>query len=148
MTQEHLSDEQIQQQAENSTSVPRAVSAHAAACTECREKVEEYRLLMKAVKVQPVPAFDFDLSQAVIAQIAPQKKKSYSKDLWVWFLIITVIISAAIFIYFKQYLTGFFSGIATLTILIAAGAGLLVLIVLLLDMYKAYERKMKMLELS
>jgi len=69
MTSPHLSDYDLQAAAEAGALLPAAQAAHLRGCARCQSQVATYRQLFAAAARLPAPAFDFDLTASVLAQL-------------------------------------------------------------------------------
>lgn len=147
MINEHLSDEQVQEFALDRSACDERISAHVQLCELCSAKVEAYQLVITAIDDQPVPAFDFDISTAVLAQIGKQQKSERYRWLY-WLVALGILASSAGIYLFWQYIAVLFTGINTLLIYMAVISGLLIMIAVIIDMFKAYRMKMTLLDLS
>ncbi|HXD77198.1 MAG TPA: hypothetical protein VN616_05290 [Puia sp.] len=65
MIDPHLTEEALQLYALDPGSAGPEVRGHLAACADCRGTAEAYRLLLDALKEQPMPVFPFDLGAVV-----------------------------------------------------------------------------------
>jgi len=138
----HLSDEQLQELALNSA--PGNEAKHIESCAACKAKLENYRLLMNVISKQPAPAFNFDLAAAVFAQLEP----SSTKGLW-WMLIVTVAgILTAAGIYFGEYMPVIYQGIKSIGTYLIIISLVVLAIMLAIDQYKTYQKKMKLLDMQ
>lgn len=143
----HLSDEQIQELALDNTSPAQDVIQHAENCALCKPKVQNYRMLINSIEQQPSPAFSFDLAAAVVAQIETPPAKTATKGLWWLFAIALVAILTGAAIYFGDYLTGILQGLKSMAIYLMIISGVVLIIMLVIDQYKTYHRKMKLLDM-
>lgn len=145
MLKGHLSDEQIQLLAMDSTGNG---AAHAANCPDCKTRLENYKLLIQAIEKEEAPAFGFDLAAAVVAEIEASPAKPKTNGLW-WLCIITIaVILVAAGIYFGDYMTEFYAGIKSLGFYFIAITSVILVIVLAIAQYKTYQQKFKMLEMQ
>ena len=69
MTTPHLSDHALQAAAEAGALLPAAQADHLRGCPLCQGQVAAYQQLVAAVAHLPPPAFDFDLTASVLAQL-------------------------------------------------------------------------------
>jgi hypothetical protein len=143
----HLSDEQVQELALNESSGTEA-ALHAANCPDCKTRVENYWLLMKAIEQEPAPAFSFDLAAAVVAQIETPPAKPKTSGLWWLFTITITTILVVTGIYFGGYMSELYQGIKSLSLYFIAITGIILGIVLAIAQYKTYQLKNKMLDLQ
>jgi hypothetical protein len=147
MLKGHLSDEQIQELALGSAGMAQDLMAHAETCADCKLKVHNYWLLINAVEKQSAPAFGFDLAAAVVSQIETPPAKPATKGLW-WLCAVTIItILTGAAIYFGEYMSGIVDQLKSLSIYLVAISGMVLIIMLVIDQYKTYERKMKILDM-
>ena len=69
----HLSEHDLQEAAESITLLPAAQAAHLRGCALCQGWVATYQQLFAAAAHLPQPAFSFNLSASVLAQLPPPK---------------------------------------------------------------------------
>jgi anti-sigma factor RsiW len=69
MTSTHLSEQVLQAAAEASALLPAAQVAHLRGCVRCQSQVATYQQLFAAMAQLPAPAFEFDLTASVLAQL-------------------------------------------------------------------------------
>ena len=69
MTSPHLSELALQDAAESAALLPAAQAAHLHSCILCQGRVATYRQLFGAAAQLPPPAFSFDLTASVLAQL-------------------------------------------------------------------------------
>lgn len=72
MKDEHLSEEMMHQYALDQGSCGTDVLLHVDTCEYCRESAQTYHLLFAAIKQQPAPVFDFDVSNLVLEKLSKQ----------------------------------------------------------------------------
>ena len=147
MVIKHLTDDEVQQYAVDKPNSEKRIGEHIHLCEECRSKVEVYQLLITGIKQQPQPAFDFDLSKMVLQQL-PSSKTSIANDnalIWIFGFMGIAFLGGAIYL-FQSYFD-LFEGIKTIFIYLIAITAITVLIYLLIDMYKKYQKEMKVLDL-
>ncbi|TVT43346.1 hypothetical protein FNT36_04465 [Hymenobacter setariae] len=68
-TSPHLSERALQEAAESAALLPAAQAAHLRGCGLCQGRVTTYRQLFGAAAQLPSPAFSFDLTASVLAQL-------------------------------------------------------------------------------
>jgi hypothetical protein len=73
MTSPHLSERALQEAAEFLPTLPAAQAAHLRGCRLCQSQVATYQHLFTAAARLPPPAFDFDLTVTVLAQLPRAK---------------------------------------------------------------------------
>lgn len=143
----HLSDEQIQELASGKAGMAKEIMTHAENCAGCRLKLHNYRLLINAVEKQPAPAFNFDLAAIIVAQIETPPAKAITKGLW-WLCAITILaMLTGTAIYFGDYIITLVKELKSLVYYFIAISGLVLIIMLLIDQLKTYNRKMKLLDM-
>ncbi|WP_375418621.1 hypothetical protein [uncultured Hymenobacter sp.] len=69
MTSPHLSERALQEAAESTSRLPTPQAAHLRGCRQCQGRVATYQQLFTAAARLPPPAFDFDLTATVLAQL-------------------------------------------------------------------------------
>ena len=69
MTSPHLSERDLQEAAEPTPMLPVPQAAHLRGCPLCQGRVATYQHLFAAAARLPPPAFDFDLTATVLAQL-------------------------------------------------------------------------------
>jgi Na+/H+-translocating membrane pyrophosphatase len=83
----------------------------------------------------------------VVAQIETPPAKAITKGLW-WLCAVTILaILTGTFIYFGEYITTMVKELRSLVYYFIAISGLVLIIMLLIDQYKTYNRKMKLLDM-
>ena len=137
MIDEHLSDEQIQELAIDRSAVAASVQAHVQRCEQCSAKVEAYQLVIAAIDDQPVPAFDFDISEVVLAQIVKQQKSERYRWLY-WLIALGILVSGGAIYLFWQYIALLFTGINIILICLTVITGLLIMTAMIIDMLRTY----------
>lgn len=70
MTRLHLSERDLQEAAEPIPALPASQAAHLRGCRRCQSRVATYQHLFAAAASLPPPAFDFDLTASVLAQLS------------------------------------------------------------------------------
>lgn len=144
---EHLSDEQIQEFVLDSSACAPNIGEHVQLCDLCRMKVETYQQMITAIEEQPIPAFDFDISEAVLAGIALQKRNG--RNWWLFFFIATGVLVTGTAVYlFRKEIAIAFEGISTFLIYLMLVTGVLILTAVIIDMLKSYKTKLKIIATS
>lgn len=147
MITKHLTDDEIQQYALHRLNCETKIVEHIQLCEECMAKAATYQLLFTSIKQQPEPAFDFNLSELVLAQLSAPKPRVLPDNFFVYLLASVTILFAGTLIYlFREYLANLFTGIPPLLIYLIVTTVITVLIVLGIDMYKSYQKKMSLLD--
>ena len=142
----HLSDDEVQQFVVDKLNCEKEILEHVHLCEGCKTKVEVYRLLVTGIKQQPQPAFDFDLSATVLQQLPLLKEKTSDRTL-LWALIfIGVVFVGLIGYYFQHSFAYLFEGISAIFMYLIVISVVTVLAGLFIDMYKKYNKEMKLLD--
>ena len=147
----HITDNEVQQFVVDKQHCEIKVVEHIHICDECKTKIEVYRSLITAIKQQPEPAFDFDLSELVLQQLPlpKQKAKIENDNLLVCAIIfIGVGFTGGALYFFRSYFKYFFDGIETILGVLIVVTAITVLAGLYIDMYKKYRKEMKVLDLN
>ena len=143
----HLTDDEIQQYALDSSTQERSLATHVHSCEECKARIANYQLLFSGMKEQPPASFDFNLAELVIAQLPSAKTRPSRDNFFVYLFIIsgTGLAGAGLY-YFRSYIVSLFTSIAPLFIYLTITTVITLSIILGLDMYKNYQRKMRSLD--
>jgi hypothetical protein len=147
MVTKHLVDDEVQQYVVDRLHCEIRVIEHIHVCEECRSKVEVYQIMIRGIKQQPQPAFDFDLSKTVLLQLS-SPKTTISTDralVWIFFFMGIAFLGGTIYL-FQSYFD-LFEGVKIILIYLIAITAITVLIYLLIDMYIKYQKEMKVLDL-
>jgi hypothetical protein len=141
MRSKHLSDTDIQEYILQQSDHEADVIEHLQECSRCTAKAEMYRQLFSAIKTQPKPEFNFDLSVAVLSKIAPSK-------LSLTFFLVYLLAGAGftcigfVFYLFSEFVAVLVSGFSTMLLSIMLAATLTILIFQSIDLIRKYHRKM------
>ena len=142
----HLTDDEVQQFVVDKLNCEKAILEHVHLCEGCKTKVEIYQMLITGIKQQPQPVFDFDLSASVLQQLPSRKEKTSDRTL-LWALIfIGIVFVGLIGYYFQHSFAYVFEGISAIFIYLIVISVVTVLAGLFIDMYKKYNREMKLLD--
>jgi hypothetical protein len=147
MVTKHLTDDEVQQYAIDKSNCEKQIAEHIHLCEVCRSKVEVYLLLVTGINQQPQPVFNFDLSKMVLQQL-PSPKATIATDnalIWIFGFMGIAFLGGAIYL-FQSYFD-LFEGIKTIFIYLIVITAITVLVYLLIDMYKKYQKEMKVLDL-
>ncbi|MDP4263614.1 MAG: hypothetical protein Q8941_13895 [Bacteroidota bacterium] len=148
MTDKHPADNEIQQYVLEISACEAKIVEHVEACEECKSKVAAYQLLFTGIREQPGPAFDFNLEKMVLAQLAPPKTKRSPENFYLYlFVMLGIALTGTVLYIYRSYVAGLFEGIAPLSIYLIVTTVSIILIALIIDMYKNYQKKMKALNL-
>jgi len=150
MIDNHLTDGDIQQYVLNKAGCAMDIITHMHDCEYCKTKAETYRLIFSEIKQQPKPAFDFDLSAAVMKQISIEKSKFSLNSLPGFVIILSALAAigvpsylykAKIIYFFKTYILGITSGISSIVIFLVVITFLIFLVFQCVEMYGRYRQK-------
>ena len=104
MNTRHLTEEEIQQYALDNSGSYNKAAEHIHSCEQCSEKAETYRLLFNGIQQQHQPAFDFDLTELVMAQLPSPAPKPAKENLLIYFFIMAAIaVTGFATYYFRGY---------------------------------------------
>ena len=146
MLAKHLTDDEVQLYVDDKKQCDMSIVEHVHLCEECQTKIEVYQLLFTGIKQQPVPVFDFDLSTLVLQQLPLPKQKTSDRSL-LWMLVfVGIALVGAIAYYFQHSFAYLFEGISAIFIYLILITVVTVLIGLFIDMYKKYNKEMKLLD--
>ena len=142
----HLTDDEVQQFVIDKSDCDKTILEHVHLCEACKNKVEVYRLLVAGIKQQTPPVFDFDLSATVLQQLPSVKPKTGDRTI-LWALIfIGVALVGLIAYYFQHSFAYLFEGMSAIFVYLIVITVLTVLTGLFIDMYKKYNKEMKLLD--
>ena len=147
MVIKHLTDDEVQQYAVDKQHCEVEIVEHIHFCEVCSAKVEVYQMMIKGIKQQPQPAFDFDLSKMVLQQLPSPVTKVSNDKLFVWLFVSTGIIFIGGSLYFFQSYFDLFESMRTISIYLIAITAITILAYLFIDMYNKYRQGMKVLDL-
>ena len=143
----HLTEEEIQQYALDSSAINAGVIEHISSCESCKEKAEAYRLLFTSMQQQPAASFDFDLTELVMAQLHTPAPRAARENLLVYiFITAAVAVTGFALYFFRGYVAALFKSIAPVFIYLVVTAFITLSIILIADMYKNYKKKMNTLD--
>ena len=125
MRSPHLAERALQEAAESASLLPSSQAAHLHGCRVCQHRVATYQQLFTAAAQLPPPAFAFDLTARVLAQL-PRPRPAFPWVLsGVGALVLGVMV--AFFVLFGSVLVPVFQSLSTgLGAGLVAVAGLLV----------------------
>jgi len=148
MNTQHLTEEEIQQHVlDNSGSYSKTME-HLRSCPQCSEKAKSYRLLFNGLRQQQHPAFDFDLTELVMAQLPPAAPKAAKENLLIYFFIIAAIaVTGFASYFFRDYVVLLFGSIAPVLIYLFITGFITLSVLLILDMYRNYKKKIHVLNI-
>ena len=146
MVIKHLTDDEVQRYVVDKQHCEVKIVEHIHYCEVCRTKIEVYQLLITGIKQQPQPAFDFDLSKMVLQQL-PSPKTTIANDkalILIFGFMGIAFLGGAIYLFISYF--DLFEGIKTIFIYLIAITAITVLVYLIIDMYKKYQKEMKVLD--
>ena len=149
MTNDHLSEIEIQQFVLDKPGCGSNIIDHMHVCDNCNAKAEAYQLLFSAILQQPTPAFDFDLQGLILSQIAEPNPKPAPVRTLVFLLILTVASSIAVAGWlFGDYFLNMFRGITSIVIYLTLTVAVTFLLFQGIEMYKKYQKQMDALNFN
>jgi len=147
MKTQHLTEEEIQQYVLDNSGGYNNAGDHIRLCEQCSEKAAAYRLLFNGIRQQNQPAFDFDLTELIMAQLPSAAPKAAKENLLIYFFIITAIAVTGLASYFfREYVAMLFKSIAPVLVYLFITGFITLSILLILDMYKNYKKKIHALD--
>ena len=142
MTNNHLTEETLQAFLLKETQED-SISMHLSACTNCREKLEEYQYLIDDVKKVKAETFSFDVASLVMEKIIAvetQKEKNTSTVLYLSMFIVSVVTLFLVYPFLKPILIQFKSfSVMTIIFILVSTVG--IAIFLLNDLFRQYKQK-------
>jgi len=145
----HVGDKAIQQYALDEASCDMAAINHISTCESCKAKAKAYQLLFTEIQEQPIPVFDFDATQLILAQL-PQAKPAFEWSGLEQYLvpsIIATVVIVALYI-FRQYFLTMLSGMASYIVYTIVAAMITIITFKVYEMYKKYQRQLNELNFN
>ena len=143
----HLTEEEIQQYALNNSSCDALITAHASSCPECKARIADYEVLFSALKQAPQPSFDFNLAELVVTQLPKVYATPSRENFFVYTFVLAIIgLTGTALYYFWSHIGSLFASIAPLLIYLAVTTLITLAIILGVEMYTSYQKKMRALE--
>ncbi len=140
----HLTEQEIQDFAFDKSNVEWA--SHVAGCEHCKTKTESYQMLFSGIKEQAQPAFDFDLSSLVFAQLPkPQPKFSFENAFIYLIFVVTMLVLGVGYYFMKDYLVNIFTGLAPILIFLIASTLSVIFIFQAIETIRKYQKQMRAL---
>lgn len=134
----HPDESAIQLFAVNPAACSVELRQHITACPHCQANAELYTQLFSAVKKQPAPAFDFDISALVIARL-PEPKTSWSAA-----VLITCLLCAAVIFttgwFFRKELLQLFAGLVPAAIYLAISIPMGIALFQGIELFRKYNK--------
>ena len=146
MMSAHLAERALQEAAESASLLPASQAAHLHGCCVCQNRVATYQHLFMAAAQLPPPAFDFDLTASILAQL-PRPRPAFP---WVLSGVAALVLGVvvAFVALFGSVLVPVFQSLST-----ELGTGLVVVAGLLvtgqcLELLARHRRQMRLLTFS
>lgn len=146
MLTKHLTDDEIQQYVVDRQDCEMKIVEHIHICGECKLKAEIYQSLVTGIKQQPQPIFNFDLSELVVQQLPSPNEKASDRLLLRLLLLIGITVIGTGVYFFEDSFVYLFKGVAAILIYLIIITAVTVCIGLFIDMYKKYNKEMKLLD--
>jgi hypothetical protein len=141
----HATDSEIQEYS-LSNIYDSTVAEHIKNCRQCSEKATQYNMISVAIGQQTVPAFDFNVAQSVMEQLA--KKQAIDKYFIYCGTGAAACMLAVLFYVIKGYLPNVLAGLTPLLIALIVITALGVLFFVAMDMYRKFKAKIDALNFS
>jgi hypothetical protein len=142
----HITDDEVQLFILDRQQCEARIVEHIHACEECKIKAAVYRSLITGIKQQPEPAFEFDLSALVLDQLPSPKQKISDRTLLLILIFVGVSLFGATAYYFQASFAFLFAGLSSIFVYLIMITVVTVLVGLLIDMFKKYNKEMKLLD--
>jgi len=149
MTSKHITDNDIQQFVLDEANCPFDVIDHMSVCQNCRAKAETYKLLFSEIKRQAKPAFDFDLTEVVLSNIAHKETVGSQTSALIWLFTIIGLSSVVIIIYlFGNYVVRVFVGVSSMAMYLVVTTSVLLLLFQGIEIFRKYRNQMASLDFN
>lgn len=145
MTQEHLTENELQQFALEQQKAGPGLTAHIAVCATCSAAIANYRTMFSALSTMEKPVFNFDIEKQLMAELAvstTRKKRFPWAAIWISALSVATVAIAVFKL--RSYFTNIFSIPAPVLYLVAATA-LTIVIFQCRELITNYRQKMRLL---
>jgi len=140
MNDQHLTEPEIQQAADNPELLCRAQEEHFIQCVNCQLKVDNYRAIAGGLAHMKSSAFDFDLSAQVMAALPP-KKVPYSL-IPAFAAGLGALLIAVMVVVFGNRINSFLAAMSASLLYLAIIPALVLLVLQLVLTYRDHQRKM------
>lgn len=148
MTEQHLSEEEIQQYADNEQLLSKELLAHIHNCESCRQQVEMYRMLFTQRESTESKQFDFDLAGLVLEQVSrPYDTFPGTKLVFGLAISIGIILTGTTAYLLRANFTVLFEGLSSMTWLLAIAGVSILTVILGLDTYSRYQKRIRQIDL-
>ncbi|SHN33564.1 hypothetical protein [Mucilaginibacter sp. OK098] len=144
MNNDHLSEAEIQEYALGTAGLN--TKEHIGSCAICEAKAANYRLIFSAMDQLPQPAFDFDVTSLMLAQL-PQPETSPDRDERRFYLLIfgaLASISIPVYVY-RVYFFKMFSGILPAAMYLVILVTVFILVFQGIEMFRKYRKQLNIL---
>ncbi|HET6767333.1 MAG TPA: hypothetical protein VFH08_08040 [Chitinophagaceae bacterium] len=146
MVTKHLTDDEVQQYVVGREHCEMSIVEHMHGCGECKWKAEIYQSVVTGIRQKPQPAFDFDLSDLVVRQLPSPKDRASDRVLFMVLIFIGIAAVGTGIYFFERSFVYLFKGLAAIFIYLIILTALTVFTGLFIDMYKKYNKEMKLLD--
>jgi hypothetical protein len=149
MKNSHPSELDIQEYALDKSVCSTSLRAHIESCESCLKEVGQYQILFSELRKEPTAEFEFNLSALVIPKL-PKPNPVFSTDRFIaGFLIIftSCFITVPLYI-FKAYILNMFSGVSPFFLYVMIGAASAIVVFKTLEVYKKYQKQIRLLNFS
>jgi hypothetical protein len=148
MKNKHVSEQELQQYAEDPALLRGEQIAHIDSCEHCRALVNSYKLVFSAIHETEAEAFQFDLAAAVLEQIGRPVQKTAPERVLLYSGVAAACILTGLGIYFfREYFQSIANGISIITWVLAVLSVLVMIAFIATDTYKRYQKKIRQLDL-
>jgi hypothetical protein len=143
MKLQHPSEELIQQYALGENLEDKIAADHLAACEQCSIAAANYRLLFAAVKQEPEPAFDFNVTELVLHKLPlPAANIAKNKAPGNMMMLIAVFFVIVPLYFFRKFFINVAGGVSSASLLIISVAAIMIVVYRSMDMYKKYQKQL------
>jgi hypothetical protein len=147
MTDEHISDNNIQQYVLDKLNCMNDIIEHVDMCASCKAKADTYQLLFSAMKHQSKPTFEFDLTGLVLSGITDHEPTNSKAASFTWVIALIGVCSICVTGYlFGQYLINMFLSISAIALYLLFTAAITLICFQAVEMIKRYKRKIGKLD--
>ncbi len=148
MKTQHASEEILQQYAASGIA-DAGVLAHIKSCESCKQQAAAYQLIILEIKESPKPVFEFDLSAALISQIANEQPVTVRHPIWdyLWGLCAIILLAIPIYLY-KKELTYAFLNAQWALVGIVIIAAVMVISLQIIELNNKYRRQARLLDMG
>jgi len=147
MTGNHATELEIQQYVFDKTDCPNQIVEHIESCDGCAARAAGYRLIFTGIKQYPKPVLDFDLEKTVL-EILPKSPSAFSPETFLAYAVSIALMAGigVIGYLYKDYLLRVFAGILPIAVYLVIITGVTVCVLQVMDMYKTYQKKIRVLK--